>query len=151
MRLRRRAPADALCETLPALRPPIHGGLHRTLGPSFLGTRAGRRRRPAVQSLGDELRRSPRHGRLRLREEAAEAEEGEEEGEKGPEDAQCRALGTIAPGATRRTELNVWARRRARGAYKLRFVVRGGGGAKPVTRKLITKKHKNKKHRRRGK
>lgn len=65
---------------------------------------------------------------------------------------KCRKLGTIAPGATRsKVRVNVWARRRARGTYRLRFVVRGGGGAKPVTRKLFAKKHKNKKHRRRGK
>jgi DNA-binding beta-propeller fold protein YncE len=57
---------------------------------------------------------------------------------------KCRKLGTIAPGATRRTKLKVKARRRARGSYKLRFVVRGGGGAKPVTRRLIAKKHKTK-------
>jgi hypothetical protein len=64
---------------------------------------------------------------------------------------KCRKLGTIAPGATRRTKLKVKARRRARGSYKLRFVVRGGGGAKPVTRKLIAKKHKKgKRHRKRG-
>jgi hypothetical protein len=45
----------------------------------------------------------------------------------------------------------VRARRRARGTYRLRFVVRGGGGARPVTRKLLAKRYKNKKHRRRGK
>jgi hypothetical protein len=61
---------------------------------------------------------------------------------------KCRKLGTIAPGATRsKVRVNVWARRRARGTYRLRFVLRGGGGAKPVTRKLVAKKHKKKRHR----
>jgi 6-phosphogluconolactonase (cycloisomerase 2 family) len=65
---------------------------------------------------------------------------------------KCRKLGTIAPGATRsKVRVNVWARRRARGTYRLRFVVRGGGGAKPVTRKLVAKKHKKgNRHRKRG-
>lgn len=61
---------------------------------------------------------------------------------------KCRSLGTIAVGATRRAKLKVRARRRARGTYKLRFVVRGGGGAKPVTRKLFVKKHKKRKKQR---
>jgi hypothetical protein len=55
---------------------------------------------------------------------------------------KCLSLGTIAAGASRKVKLKVRARRRARGAYKLRFVVRGGGGAKPVTTRLIAKKRK---------
>jgi hypothetical protein len=62
---------------------------------------------------------------------------------------KCQPLGTIAAGATHPVKVKVRARRRARGVYRLTFLVRGDGGARPVKAKLIVRKHKRRRHRRR--
>ena len=52
---------------------------------------------------------------------------------------KCRSLGTIAAGKKRTLKVRVKALGTAEGTYKLTFLLRGKGGAKPVKAKLLVK------------
>lgn len=71
------------------------------------------------------------------------------EGKSAKEDVKvpkCRSLGTVAAGTKRSLKLRLKADDSAEGAYKVTFLVRGKGGAKPVRAKLVVKPETVKKH-----
>lgn len=71
------------------------------------------------------------------------------EGKSAKEDVKapkCHSLGKIAAHKKRAVKLRLKADDSAEGAYKVTFVVRGKGGAKPVRAKLLVKPETAKKH-----
>jgi hypothetical protein len=52
---------------------------------------------------------------------------------------KCRSLGKIAAGKKRSLKLRLKADDSAEGTYKVTFLVRGKGGAKPIRAKLLVK------------